>query len=524
VREQEGPTNPPSPRRPLPLIAHPEPTDKATPLSDALDDLRAFVRDAARDGATFHDFEHGLWQRLLRLGHHAVGQFLDAQGTGDLGATVTPPDGPPWRRLEQPHDRELTSVFGTFTRQRTGYGSREGQKIAFVPRDNRLALPAGQFRYRLQDWDLLLATEHPFAQVAAVLQRILGLGQHVESLERLRRQAAVQVEPFRRSLPAPPAAEEGELLVQSADGKGVPLRRPADAPPLCDHDRRRGPKKDRKKKAIVGAVYTVDRSVRTPEPVLEALFRAAEQPRPEAARPRPCPKRVCARRNDYTGAQGKHHDGLAEVFGWLTEQRRDRDPGQSREVVSVRDGEESLWEAQELFQGQRAPVQVLDRLHVTPRLWQAARLFHPPDSDEALALVRARVLRSLRGEVGAVVRGLRQMGRQRGLRGPKARELATLCNYLAKHRERMRYNEYLAQGYPIASGVIEGACRHYVKDRMERTGMSWVQVGAQAMLELRSTALNGDWDEFMGYRRERETERLYPQRHTLESVSWPMAV
>ena len=506
------------------MIAHTDAADKAVPLTDALDDLRTFVLDSARDGATFHDFEHGLWQRLLRLGHHAVGHFLDAQGTGDLGETVTPPDGPELRRLEQTHDRELTSVFGTFTLERTCYGSREGQKIEFVPLDNRLALPAGKFSYLLQDWDLLLATEHPFAQVADVLQRILGLEQHVDSLERLSRQAAPQVEPFRRALPVPPAAEEGELLVQSADGKGVPMRRPADAPPIRDHDRKRGPKKDRKKKAIVGAAYTVDRYVRTPEQVLEALFRPPGQPRPEAARPRPCHKRVCARLNDYTDAHGVRHDGLVEVFWWLAEQRRDRDPDRCREVVCVMDGEESLWEAQELFQGQRATAEVLDLLHVTPRLWQAARLFHAPDSAEALALVRARVLRILRGEVRSVVRGLRQMGSKHGLRGAKAEELATICAYLEKNQERLRYDEYLAKGYPIASGVIEGACRHYVKDRMERTGMSWVQVGAQAMLELRSTALNGDWDEFMGYRRERETERLYPHRHTLEAVSWPMAV
>jgi hypothetical protein len=506
------------------MIAHPDPADKAVPLTEALDDLRAFVLDSARDGATFHDFEHGLWQRLLHLGNRAVGHFLDAQGTGDLGETVTPPDGPELRRLEQTHDRELTSVFGTFTLHRTCYGSREGQKIDFVPLDNRLALPAGKFSYLLQDWDLLLATEHPFAQVAEVLRRILGLGQHVESLERLSRQAAPQVEPFRQSLPVPPAAEEGELLVQSADGKGVPMRRPTDAPPIHDHDRKRGPKKDRKKKAIVGAAYTVDRYVRTPEQVLEALFRPPGQPRAEAARPRPCHKRVCARLNDYTDAQGVRHDGLVEVFWWLAEQRRDRDPDRCQDVVCVMDGEESLWEAQELFQGQRVTAEVLDLLHVTPRLWQAARLFYAPDSAEALALVRARVLRILRGEVAAVVRGLRQMGRQRGLRGTPAKELATICNYLAKNRERMRYDEYLAKGYPIASGVIEGACRHYVKDRMERTGMSWVQAGAQAMLELRSTALNGDWDAFMGYRRERETERLYPHRHTLETVSWPMAV
>jgi hypothetical protein len=506
------------------MIAHPDPTDKAVPLSDALDDLRAFVLTSARDGATFHDFEHGLWQRLLSLGHHAVGHFLDAQGTGDLGETLTPPDGPPLRRLEQTHDRELTSVFGTFTLHRTCYGSREGQRIDCVPLDNRLALPAGKFSYLLQDWDLLLATEHPFAQVAEVLQRILGLGQHVDSLERLSRQAAPQVEPFRRSLPVPPAAEEGELLVQTADGKGVPMRRPADAPPIRGHDRKRGPKKDRKKMAIVGAVYTVDRYVRTPEQVLEALFHEPGPPRPEATRPRLCHTRVCARLKDYTDAQAVRHDGLAEVFWWLTEQLRDRDPGRCREVVNVMDGEESLWEAQGLFQGQRATVEILDLLHVTPRLWQAARLFYAPDSAEALALVRARVLRILRGEVRSVVRGLRRMGSQRGLRGSQAKELATLCNYLEKNRERMRYDEYLAKGYPIASGVIEGACRHYVKDRMERTGMSWVQVGAQAMLELRSTALNGDWDKFMGFYREQETERLYPHRHTLDVVSWPMAV
>jgi hypothetical protein len=505
-------------------MAHTAATDKSDSLSSALDDLGAFVLAQASAGATFHDFEHGLWQRLLRLGHQAVGHFLHAQGTGDLGETFTPPEGQDLRRLEQTHDRELTSVFGTFTLTRTCYGSRAGQKIDFVPLDNRLALPESKFSYRMRDWDLLLSTEHPFAKVADVLERILGLGQHVDSLERLSRRVAEQVEPFRQSPPLPAAAEEGEVVVQSADGKGVPMRRPADAPPVRDHDRKRGPKKDRKRKAIVGAVYTVERYVRSPEQVVEALFRQPGQPRPESERPRPCHKRVCARLNDYTDAAGVHHDGLVEVFWWLTEQLRDRNPQRSKEVVNLMDGEEQLWRAQSAFQRSWTTVDILDLRSVTPRLWQAARLFHAADSDEALAFVRQRVLRVLRGEVRTVVRGLRRLGSSHGLKGAQAKELATLCGYLAKNQERMRYDEYLSKGYPIASGVIEGACRHYVKDRMERTGMSWVKPGAQAMLELRSTALNGDWDSFMGFRSERETECLYPHRHTLEDVSWPMAV
>ena len=87
----------------------------------------------------------------------------------------------------------------------------------------------------------------------------------------------------------------------------------------------------------------------------------------------------------------------------------------------------------------------------------------------------------------------------------------------------MRYDEYLAQGYPIASGVIEGACRHVVKDRLERTGMNWVRQGAQPMLDLRCIHLTGQWDPFMEFRYQRETQRLYPYRDTLEPITWSVA-
>jgi hypothetical protein len=115
------------------------------------------------------------------------------------------------------------------------------------------------------------------------------------------------------------------------------------------------------------------------------------------------------------------------------------------------------------------------------------------------------------------------MGTKRGLRGAKAKRLRVLCGYLKKNVGRMRYDVYLSKGYPIASGVIEGACRHYVKDRMERSGMRWSKPGAQAMLDVRSEYLNGDWEAFQAFRIQHEAERLYPYRHLIESVSWPMA-
>jgi hypothetical protein len=190
-------------------------------------------------------------------------------------------------------------------------------------------------------------------------------------------------------------------------------------------------------------------------------------------------------------------------------------------LVSIMDGQESLWDGLSHVDGE--VIEILDILHVTPRLWQAAHLFHKEGTTEAREFVRERVLRVLSGEVKGMVKGLRRMGTTHELAGSKKKNLRTICNYLEKNADRMRYDEYLRKGYPIASGVIEGACRHYVKDRMERAGMRWVKEGAQAMLDVRSEFLNGDWQKFQQFRIERETERLYPHRNVLQDVEWQLA-
>ena len=131
-------------------------------------------------------------------------------------------------------------------------------------------------------------------------------------------------------------------------------------------------------------------------------------------------------------------------------------------------------------------------------------------SEAAEEFVRDRLLRVLQGKVGKVVGGLRQMATKQKLPASKRKTLRSVCDFLERNRHRMKYGEYLSAGYPIATGVIEGACRHVIKDRMERAGMRWKVPGAQAMLHLRTIHANGDWDEFQEFRVERETKRLYP--------------
>lgn len=274
--------------------------------------------------------------------------------------------------------------------------------------------------------------------------------------------------------------------------------------------------------AVVGAIYSVDRNPRTPEEVVAALFRDPREPGEKpAGRPEPVGKHVWGRLS--RAKDGSLGEPVDAVFGWLKAERKRRDPADAKEVVCVMDGQELLWEG--LGRGEKVPgvVEVLDLLHVTPRLWQVAHAFEKEGSVAAQEFVRGRLLRVLRGEVKGVVTGLRRQATRRGLKGPKAQAVAKACRYLAANAARMRYGEYLAKGYPVASGVIEGACRSYVKDRMERAGMRWTRAGAQAMRDLRSVYVGGEWEAFQASRIRAETERLYPHREVLGAVEWPLA-
>jgi hypothetical protein len=495
---------------------------KSQEIHQVVDKIVTVVAEAVRDHTPIHKVEGLTLKILLQAGQKALQLLVDCLGNGDMGQEYQLPDGATLKRSDAPEARDYVSIFGKLDIGRYVYARRKGQAIEFVAIDARLALPAGKFSYLLQDWDQSFAMEEPFGQTAKTVQRILGLKQYVDSLEHMNQEMARSAEMFQLTLPAPPAKEEGQIFVQTADGKGVPIRRPADAPPIMDHQHRTGPKPDRKKMATVGAVYSIDRLVRTPEEVVESLFRKPGEPRPKTPRPHPCHKQMRAML-DHVDMNGDAVDGRAAVFGWIYEQMVLRHGSSHKPIVCIMDGEEALWKMKEVFQAAVPMIEILDLLHVTPRLWDAATLFHPKGSAAAERFVRERVMRILSGDVDSVVRGLRGMGTARRLRGNSRTKLRKICGYFKNNRHRMHYDEYLASGYPIASGVIEGACRNVVKDRLERTGMNWTIPGAQAMLELRCIHLSEQWEAFTEFRIVTETQRIYPYRDTLKTLAWQVA-
>jgi hypothetical protein len=229
--------------------------------------------------------------------------------------------------------------------------------------------------------------------------------------------------------------------------------------------------------ATVGAVHTVDPYVRTADDVVAALFNDPDyEPGP---RPEPAHKRVWA---SLPQEEPTSRTSIAVVFDWLWWEFAQRNPHGERTTVCLCDGQEALWQACAAAVADAHRVEVLDLLHVTPRLWQAAKLLYGERGKDVVPLVRQHLTQVLEGKVATVIRSLRRLAAARGLKGTKKKALERICRYLHKNRQRMRYEVYLREGYPIASGVIEGACRHLIKDRMERAGMHWTVAGAQAML------------------------------------------
>jgi len=149
-------------------------------------------------------------------------------------------------------------------------------------------------------------------------------------------------------------------------------------------------------------------------------------------------------------------------------------------------------------------------------LWKAAYVFHPENSPEAKEFVRQRMVMLLEGKVGYVIGGLQQMLTKRSkhskLSKAQRAALRKTIDYCQSHRKAMRYDEYIAAGYPIGSGAVEGACGHLVKDRMERSGMRWTVPGAEAVLQLRAVNENGDWDAYWEYHMQCEYDRRFRRR------------
>ena len=472
------------------------------------------VKRAARQGDSLDSLERETWKNVRQIGFAALELFIRLQGEGDLGATTQTAEGRTLQRSEEPAAGTLRSIFGKHDFRQYTYSPGKNKAIELRPIAARMSLPPTRWSYLLQEYSQMFCVDQAFGQAAQNLATVFGGTFSVATLESINVQMGQDADGFLGDLPTPPAQEEGEVLVLSCDGKGVPLVREdaAKVPAFETANKRPG----NRRMASVAAVYSVDRFARTAADVVAALFRDDGPPHEDhPQRPRPKFKHTTAHfAKEYEdGDQVLAVSATHEAFGWAAGEV-DRRQQADQPLVLLMDGQHSLWDTAALHCFAGKLVEILDIVHVSSYVWSAAKLLETARAKQ-LAFTRCRLTRILEGDVAGVVRGLRATLTRRKLRGEPRKQLQRICNYLAAHATRMRYDEYLSAGYPIASGVIEGACRHLVKDRMERSGMRWTLEGARSMLNLRAAFQSSYWNQFQRQRIQTEQTTLHPHRALL---------
>jgi hypothetical protein len=487
-----------------------------------------FVRQAGEQGQRVDQVERGLFPKAMEMCLEMLLAFINAHGDGDEGPQI-PREDHSLKRLDEPHDKRYLSIFGEILVTRYVYGTREGQAIEWKPLDAALGLPAGENSYVLEDWLQRLCIKEAFGESVKDLQAWLGTTVSVRTAENMNRKMAEFSEGYRLHQGTPAPEEDEEILVVTADGKGVPMRRPLEQrlreeneeaaekevgketgaeataetaePDTASPDEAPKRQKGKKQMAYVGSLYSIAPFVRTAEDVIDEVRRRKRSP----DRPRPVQKHLWARMT--TIREGEAWSAAPMLFLEMALACHKRDPKRQKPLVCLMDGERQLWNMQaEWFEH---AVGILDLYHALKRLWDVAHCLHAEESPQASEFVTHHMRMLLEGKVGYVLRNFRSLIKPGGLRGKKKETVEAVITYYENNRHRMRYDEYLSAGYPIASGVVEGACHHFVKDRMEGAGMRWELEGAQSMLSLRALYLNNQWDDFIAYRIAQEQQHLY---------------
>jgi len=459
-------------------------------------------------------------QELMR---QLMQSHVTLRGQAQACEPVVGSDGVLRTHHRQEKSRKLETVFGTVEVERTGHSARGLSTL--YPVDAHLNLP--QARYSLEV-DRQVAKAAARLSFDGALEMLGGLvGAHVpkRQAEQAVQRAARDFDAFYSGTELEPDEASGELLVLTFDQKGVVLRKEdlTEATRKAAEDSRhkmdtrlsQGEKRGRKRMATVAAVYTVAPYLRSAQDIIAGLRHVRDAtPKP---RPRPENKRVWARLTRNL------KDVIADAF----EEACARDPDRSKRWLVLVDGDKKLtrWVRAEARRRGVEVMIVLDFIHALEYLWKAAHVFFERGTAEMETWVLERLERMLEGRTSHVVAGMTRMATVRGLSKEERKPVDKAAKYLLKrvHWGMMRYDEWLAIGAPIATGIVEGACRHLINDRMDLTGARWRLPSAEAVLRLRSILSSGDFHEYWQFHEQQEARRNHASRYADAKVP-PVAI
>ena len=474
---------------------------------------------------------------MIRKRHSDLEAILDAQGKEwarrmleenlrlraqlERETAVVGADGVA-RETTRESERHLETLLGRVPVPRLAYQAPGSMDLH--PMDAALNLPREIFSHGIRRLVARQAATRSFDEVVDTVRELTGASIAKRQVEELAIRAAQDFDAFYEQRAAARDPND-DLLVISTDGKGIVMRhedlregtrRAADKSARKLETRLTpGEKSNRKRMAQVATVYSIAPFPRGPSDILHSLRKPDDI---DAKRPRPTDKRVWA--SVEKSARAVIREAFAEALR--------RDPDKTRRWVVLVDGEPNQLRAVKA-EARRADVKVTilaDIVHVIEYVWNAARALFGESNAKAEKCVEDRLLALLNGRSGGDLAKTIRWWETRDNKLDDAARAAIdkTCHYLAdRFRTRLlRYQDALRDGLPIATGVIEGACRYVVKDRMGRTGARWSLTGAEAVLRLRAIRASKDFDAYWAFHLDRERERNHASRYEDAKVPDPL--
>lgn len=469
----------------------------------------------ADEGATADDVSQLLAKDGTALLRDLMQGYFDRRAEQERRVRVVGADG--IERAEvRASSRRIETPVGEIEVKRLLYQAPGVEGLA--PLDAALGLPDEKYTHGVRRIVAEESAKSSFDEVVELIEKRTGASVPKRQVEELTVRAAQDFDAFYADRLCEPEVTD-DLLVLSFDGKGIAMRhadlreatrKAAEAEPKLHTRLAKGEKPNRKRMAQVATVYSIAPWPRTSADVLHGLRDDRDK-----ARPRPTNKRVWA--SAQRSAQGVIDDAFAEATR--------RDPEHRRRWIVLLDGQRDQIKRVERAArkaGARITI-VLDIVHALEYLWRAAYAFHKDGTPEAEAWVEHQLVKLLAGASGgAIAKSLRLMIKSHGLDATAAAPVEKAAGYLVKHTRLLHYDRALADGLPIATGVIEGACRYLVQDRMGRTGARWSLSGAEAILRLRALRASGDFDDYWAFHIAKEHERTHRSRYADRAIPNPL--
>lgn len=449
--------------------------------------MLAYVTGERARTATADETERGLFKMLIEMGLKLLTLFFILRSQNAKREALQLEDGSVLY-YHRDTKRRYVSIFGELSFMRP-YFYRTGQD-GQRPLDAELNLGDDCYSDLVREVSDYLGVHGVYHKASDILERLLGLKLSTRALQANLAEDAADVSAYYAQKPAPLASSEAEILVIQADGKGIPMILEETQPDKVRLGK--GEKHGRKKEATVTSVYSIERFIRTPEQVVASYYDKISLAKPSKP-------------------QNKHLwatlEGKDAALSRLAEQVHLRLGPHIQHKIALCDGCPAL----QLRLTKYFPdfIQILDFIHANEYLWKVANALFGETNDQRLEWMKTRTRLMLSGKTKRLIAEFRRLAKQPKTRKTARIQLLATANYFERNLPFMNYPAYLSNGWPIASGVIEGACRHLVKDRCELSGMRWSQSGAEHLLRLRAVAENNDWDAYHAYRKQQRHLRLY---------------